>query len=199
MIRVGRTRNLLRASSSLSEIWPRSAHHHLGQRHLSGRTNRPDKSPHSITCLRFRNSLQMRAASTREGSTAVPLPPPLASAKPFSRSDCARIFPLFSGVMRARLLTGTLPSRPESVLSAPIFSRPVACAVLVNRYQTSVYQGNYSDVNPTWMGVASGADATRVELSGDPSPLILQPALRPVPFRRSRSRWSRCEARQRED
>ena len=76
MIRVGRTRNLLRASSSLSEIWPRSAHHHLGQRHLSGRTNRPDKSPHSITCLRLRNSLQMRAASTREGSTAVPSPPP---------------------------------------------------------------------------------------------------------------------------
>ena len=51
MIRVGQTRNLLRASSSLSEIWPRSAHHHLGQRHLSGRMNRPDKSPHSITCL----------------------------------------------------------------------------------------------------------------------------------------------------
>ena len=49
MIRVGRTRNLLRASSSPSEIWPRSAHHHLGQRHLTGRTKRPDKSPHSIT------------------------------------------------------------------------------------------------------------------------------------------------------
>jgi len=37
MIRVGQTRNLLRASSSLLEIWPRSAHHHPGQRHLSGR------------------------------------------------------------------------------------------------------------------------------------------------------------------
>jgi hypothetical protein len=49
MIRVGRTRNLLRASSSPSEIWPRSAHLHLGQRHLTGRTKRPDKSPHSIT------------------------------------------------------------------------------------------------------------------------------------------------------
>ena len=54
------------ASSSLSEIWPRSAHHHPGQRHLSGRANRPDKSTHSITCLKFRNSLQMRAASTRD-------------------------------------------------------------------------------------------------------------------------------------
>jgi len=39
MIRVGQTRNLLRASNSLLEIWPRSAHHHLGQRHLSGRAN----------------------------------------------------------------------------------------------------------------------------------------------------------------
>lgn len=56
MIRVGRTRNPLRALSSLSEIWPRSAHHHLGQRHLSGRKHRPDKSPHSIKCLSFRNS-----------------------------------------------------------------------------------------------------------------------------------------------
>jgi len=41
MIRIGQTRNLLRASSSLLEMWPRSAHHHLGQRHLSGRANRP--------------------------------------------------------------------------------------------------------------------------------------------------------------
>jgi len=37
MIRIGQARNLLRASSSLLEMWPRSAHHHLGQRHLSGR------------------------------------------------------------------------------------------------------------------------------------------------------------------
>jgi hypothetical protein len=125
MIRVGRTRNLLRASTSLSEIWPRSAHHHLGQRHLSGRTKRPDKSPHSITCLRFRNSLQMRAASTREGSTAVAFPPPLASAKAFSRSGCGRIFSLFSGVMREGLLTGSGASRDDSVLSGPIFSGPV--------------------------------------------------------------------------
>jgi len=35
MIRVGQTRNLLRASSSLLEIWPRSAHHHPGQRRQS--------------------------------------------------------------------------------------------------------------------------------------------------------------------
>jgi hypothetical protein len=35
MIRVGQTRNLLRASSSLLETWPRSAHHHPGQRRQS--------------------------------------------------------------------------------------------------------------------------------------------------------------------
>ncbi len=131
MIRVGRTRNLLRASSSLSEIWPRSAHLHLGQRHLSGRTNRPDKSPHSITCLRFRNSLQMRAASTREGWTAVPCPPPLARAKAFSRSGCGRIFPLFSRVMWEGLSTAAGARRPERGLSGAIFSGPVDCLDLV--------------------------------------------------------------------
>ena len=51
--------------------------------------------------------------------------PPFALAKSFSRSGCGRIFPLFSGVMRVRLLTGTFPKRPESVLSGSIFSRPV--------------------------------------------------------------------------
>lgn len=35
MIRVGQTRNLLRAPSSLLEMWPRSAHHHPGQRRQS--------------------------------------------------------------------------------------------------------------------------------------------------------------------
>ena len=50
MIRVGQTRNLLRASSSPLEIWPRSAHHHPGQRRHVSRTNRPDKRTHSITC-----------------------------------------------------------------------------------------------------------------------------------------------------
>jgi len=41
MIRVGRTRNLLRASSSLLEMWPRSAHYHPGQRRRVSRTYRP--------------------------------------------------------------------------------------------------------------------------------------------------------------
>ena len=50
MIRVGLTRNVLRASRSPSEIWSRFAHHHPGQRRQIGRANRPDKSPHSITC-----------------------------------------------------------------------------------------------------------------------------------------------------
>ena len=38
---------------------------------------------------------------TREGSPAVAFPPPLALAKAFSRSGWGRIFPLFSGDMRA--------------------------------------------------------------------------------------------------
>ncbi len=188
-----------------------SATHVMHRRHASGDIRHGSK-PGAVTggyccnpnpcAIRTKNGPGcpiIKDLWAREGSPAVAFPPPLAPTKAFSRSGCGRIFPLFSGVMQDRLLTGTLPRRPESVLSAPIFSRPVACAVLVNRYQTSVYQGNYSDVNPTWMGVASGADTTRVELSADPSPLILQPALRPVPFRPSRSRWSRCEARQRED
>lgn len=110
MIRVGQTRNLLRASSSLSEIWPRSAHHHPGQRHLSGRANRPDKSPHSITCLKFRNSLQMRAASTREGSTVGPSPPPLAQCKPENRSLAGPFSLCAKGVCRDHPPFGDWPA-----------------------------------------------------------------------------------------
>jgi hypothetical protein len=76
MIRIGQTRNLLRASSSLLEMWPRSAHHHPGQRHLSGRANRPDKSTHSITCPDDQKFLANRAASTKEGWMSGPSPPP---------------------------------------------------------------------------------------------------------------------------
>jgi hypothetical protein len=62
----------------------------------------------------------------------IPLSPPLALAKAFSRSGRGGIFPLFSGVMREGLSTGVGAGRSESVLSAPIFSGPVNCAVLVN-------------------------------------------------------------------
>jgi hypothetical protein len=75
-IRVGQTRNLLRASSSQSEIWPRSAHHHPGQRRHVSRMNRPDKSTHSITCPDDQKFLANRAASTKEGWISVSLPPP---------------------------------------------------------------------------------------------------------------------------
>jgi hypothetical protein len=77
MIRIGQTRNLLRASSSLSEIWTRSAHHHPGQRRQVSRTNRPDKSSHSITSAEVQKFLANRAASTKEGSLPVAFPPPL--------------------------------------------------------------------------------------------------------------------------
>ena len=62
----------------------------------------------------------------------IPSTPPLSLAKAFSRSGCGRIFPLFSRVMRVRLLTAPAARRPGSGLSGPIFSGPVDCAVLVN-------------------------------------------------------------------
>jgi hypothetical protein len=65
--------------------------------------------------------------SVRESVPWVRIPPhpPLALAKAFSRSGCGRIFPLFSRVMRVRLLTGPRAVRPRSGLSGPIFSGPV--------------------------------------------------------------------------
>lgn len=126
MIRVGQTRNLLRASSSLLEIWPRSAHHHPGQRHLSGRANRPDKSPHSITCLMFRNSLQMRAASTREGWMLGPSPPPLSNREPDMRPLTGPFFFLFqrglakpSDLRRLAVSSKSVSERPASLSIRP--------------------------------------------------------------------------------
>ncbi len=55
---------------------------------------------------------------SRERSTLVPFPPPLAPAKAFSRSGCDRIFPLFSRVMRVGLSTLPRVERPKRVLSA---------------------------------------------------------------------------------
>ncbi|WP_233489406.1 hypothetical protein, partial [Rhodovulum sp. 12E13] len=64
-IRAGQTSNVLRVSNSLLEIWPRSAHHHPGQRRHVSRTNRPDKRTHSITCPDDQKFLANRAASTK--------------------------------------------------------------------------------------------------------------------------------------
>jgi hypothetical protein len=58
----------------------------------------------------------------------IPLAPPLALAKAFSRSGCGRIFPLFSGVMRVELSTDSGAGWLGSGLSGPIFSGPVNCA-----------------------------------------------------------------------
>ena len=151
MIRVGKTRNLLRAPSSLLEIWTRSAHHHPGQRRQVSRTNRPDKSTHSITCPDDQKILANRAASTKEGSTPVPFPPPLALAKAFSRSGCGRIFPLFSRVMRAGLRTGLGVTRPETGLSGAIFPGPDDCANLVNFLQASAKK-IFSSAQPECFG-----------------------------------------------
>ena len=58
MIRVGQTRNLLRASSSLLEIWPRSAHHHPGQRRQSAARTGLTKVRSRSHVQTIRNSLQ---------------------------------------------------------------------------------------------------------------------------------------------
>ena len=58
MIRVGQTRNLLRASSSLSEIWTRSAHHHPGQRRQSAARTGLTKVRTRSHVQKFRKSLQ---------------------------------------------------------------------------------------------------------------------------------------------
>ncbi len=52
--------------------------------------------------------------------------------KRFSRSDCGRIFPLYSRVMREGLFTNLRAKKPKSALSLPVFSEPVACSDLVN-------------------------------------------------------------------
>ena len=58
MIRVGKTRNLLRAPSSLLEIWPRSAHHHPGQRRQSAAFTGLTKVRTRSHVQTFRKSLQ---------------------------------------------------------------------------------------------------------------------------------------------
>jgi hypothetical protein len=55
----------------------------------------------------------------------IPLPPPLAPAKAFSRSGCGRIFPLFSRVMRVELLTARIQEPRGGRLYVPGFSRPL--------------------------------------------------------------------------
>ena len=61
----------------------------------------------------------------------IPVSPPLALAKSFSRSGCGRIFSLFSRVMRERLSTGPGARMGGSGLSGPIFSRADDYANLV--------------------------------------------------------------------
>ena len=55
----------------------------------------------------------------------IPLSPPLAPEKLFSRRGPCRILPLFSRVMREGLLTGPRPEGHTCILSRPIFSGPV--------------------------------------------------------------------------
>lgn len=67
----------------------------------------------------------------------IPVSPPLALAKAFSRSGYGRIFSLFSRVMREGLSTAVGAGRPGSGLLGAIFSGPHDCADLVNFLQVT--------------------------------------------------------------
>lgn len=60
----------------------------------------------------------------RRPRVRIPVSPPLALAKAFSRSGCGRIFALFSRVMREGLSTGPVARTPESGLCAQVLSEP---------------------------------------------------------------------------
>ena len=81
---------------------------------------------------------EIKDLDSGEGWISGPSPPPLAFAKAFSQSGCARIFLLFSRVMREGLNTGIGAKRAESGLSPLIFSGPDDCADLVNSFQGTV-------------------------------------------------------------
>jgi hypothetical protein len=83
-----------------------------------------------------------------DGSTLVAFPPPLALEKPFSRSGCGRIVPLYSKVMREGLFTGPGAKRAQSVLYWPIFSGPVDCADLVKFHKCKILLSYSSQMFP---------------------------------------------------
>lgn len=90
-----------------------------------------------------------RSCLSKEGYGVVELPiffvqgPPLTLAKGVSRSGYGRIFQLFSRVMRESLFTGLGARRHGSVLSEPIFSGPIACALLVNSLQAAETKASF--------------------------------------------------------
>ena len=116
MIRVGQTRNLLRASSSLLEMWTRSAHHHPGQRRQSAALTGLTKVRTRSHVRTIRNSLQTeRHPQKKVGCQAHPLrhlPPnahhtisvPFTAVSPSGRTHChfcaaARSIPTISEVI----------------------------------------------------------------------------------------------------
>lgn len=79
-----------------------------------------------------------------------PSPPPVAPAKAFSLSGYGRIFALFSRVIWVGLLTCPSARRVDSVLSGPIFSRPV------NRVQSGSEPMLLKSGDLNWMRPARG-------------------------------------------
>jgi hypothetical protein len=84
--------------------------------------NRPDRSAAASEKIIRRKINMLRS---REGSPAVPFPPPTPPSNSFFARSSGRIFSLVSRAKAERLPTSHVPILPESVLSEPIFSEPV--------------------------------------------------------------------------
>ena len=157
-----------------------------GDKTLAELAQQFDVHPNQITqwgsqLLRFINSLQMRAASTREGWTSGRSPPP-SLAKAFSRSGHGRIFPLFSRVMRVGLSTAPAARWPGSGLSGPIFSRAVDCADLVNFCKHPAWAVGRQGFRPSAVPahqVRRLADRRAGRPPGSPHPADVAPSPRP--------------------
>jgi len=169
MIRVGKTRNLLRASSSPLEIWTRSAHHHPGQRRHVSRTIRPDKSTHSITSPEDQNFLANRAASTKEGWTSGSSPPPLAHCKPENRSLAGPFSLCAKGVCRSHPPFGDWPpARDRSPNAHRLF--PPAPRSRRGGFKISIYFNELTGSRCACVSLVpaclkAGGDATRAAWS----------------------------------
>ena len=118
MIRVGQSRNLLRASSSLSEIWPRSAHHHPGQRRQSAARTGLTKVRTRSHVQKLRNSLQTeRHPQKKVGYQAHSLRH-LHIANPKTVPSRGLFLYVSKGECRYHLLFGDCPSAQDRSLDA---------------------------------------------------------------------------------
>ena len=131
MIRVGQTRNLLRASSSLLEMWPRSAHHHPGQRRQSAARTGLTKVRTRSQVRTIRNSLQTeRHPQKKVGHQAHPLRH-LPQRKRSPDPAAAGFFRCFRGLCGMGFAPASSPQQPDTFSEAPyspdLSTAPIQC------------------------------------------------------------------------